>query len=231
MDADTRLARLRAAARASAGDRLRALAGAAPRLRAGARIGVVLGVVGLALAAALLWAVDGPVQTFLGLLVGFVAAYVLASSAYVAWLARSASPSEAVRARHGEIAREVSLSARRFDTSGFPAAVVDDWRRLHAARRTLLNLAVDGWIDAATLADVEGRTSRLGALLELGSWDDPDDVRELHARVRDLSDLLFGLGDLVVERQERPGAAWAPVTLAQAHDHLPGTARPSDLAA
>lgn len=108
--------------------------------------------------------------------------------------------------------------------AAMPPEVRGDWRRMEQARELVRDLAEDGWVDPAALAELDTHVAHLQKLL----WADHR-ARELGGRpseglarqVADLADLLVALADEAVDAQADVAAgARAPVTLAGARDRM-----------
>lgn len=100
-----------------------------------------------------------------------------------------------------------------------------DWQRLLQARRLVQDLAQEGWIEGASLIEIDGMVVRLHQLLvadhratKLGGRSSP----QLRTQVSDLADLLVALADEAVHLQVEAttGPASLAATLADAREHL-----------
>lgn len=105
-----------------------------------------------------------------------------------------------------------------------PERMRDDWARLEAARVLVDGFAEQGWVEPASLLEVEDQLARLERLLAADRQTDalggaPSD--HLDDRVRELADLLVALADEAVEHQAAlVSDIPVPATLAEARERL-----------
>lgn len=131
------------------------------------------------------------------------------------------------RSRGGAPANDDVLqvpSRPQADVADLPEDVRADWRRLHQAQGLVDELAADGWIDPASLSEVDELVARLRRLLatdqrtaELGGRQ----TTRLRDQVGDLADLLVALADEAVAHQaEEVSGHGAAATLDQARERM-----------
>ncbi|HUG83700.1 MAG TPA: hypothetical protein VMM13_04000 [Euzebya sp.] len=188
-------------------------------VRAGAgTVAVVLLVIAVALATV---GTPGGIQLFLAamaLLPGLLAGGI----ATAAHLAERRDPvAQRERARRKGLPEPPTTP----DVDDLPKDVRRDWQRLLQARRLVQDLAQDGWIERASLLDIDGMVLHLHRLLvaerrttKLGGRPSP----ELRTKVSDLADLLVALADEAVHLQVEASDAQPSLTatLADAQEHL-----------
>lgn len=186
-------------------------------------VGGVTAVVLLLLATALVTlGTPGGVQILLAVLLalpGLLAAGVAAA----AHVAERRDP-DVIRDRARRTGRP-EPAADLADDIDLPKAVRRDWSRLLQARGLVQDLARDGWVDGASLLQLDDEVLRLHRLLvadrrttSLGGRA----ATALHTRVADLADLLVALADEAVHLQVEAGDArsTAAATVEDAREHL-----------
>ena len=127
------------------------------------------------------------------------------------------------RRRHRRRVEE-RARARAARPDDLPREVRADWRRMGQARELVAELAAEGWVAPAAVAELDGHVDHLEKVLladhrtrELGGRSSS----RLAGQVADLADLLVALADEAVEHQaEVTAGARAPATLAQARDRM-----------
>jgi hypothetical protein len=114
--------------------------------------------------------------------------------------------------------------AAREERTVLPADVAGDWNRLRQAQALVEDLAGDGLVDPAAVAELGSTAEQLRVLLvadrrasQLGG----SPSAPLRTQVADLADLLVALAvEAVDSRTEEVGPAATPVTLREATDRL-----------
>lgn len=191
--------------------------------RAVRAVGAASAVVLLLLAAALATlGTPGGFQLFLAVAVA-LPGLVAAGAAAAAHVAERRDPDAARdRARRrGQPEPAADLS----DDTALPKAVRRDWARLLQARRLVQDLAHDGWVDGASLLQIDDEVLRLHRLLvadrrttALGGQPST----ALRTQVADLADLLVALADEAVHLQVEAGGdrSTAAATVEDARENL-----------
>lgn len=133
----------------------------------------------------------------------------------------------AVRTRTRDRAQRIHAAASRTareELAQMPPDVAGDWKRLRRAQALVDDLAGEGLVDAAAVAELSSTAQQLHVLLvadERAAQLGGSPSAALRTRVADLADLLVALAVEAVEhRTAEVGAATAPATLREATDRL-----------
>lgn len=160
-------------------------------------------------------AIDGGVGTALAIVLGGIALPAVGTGVW-AWRTRS---------RDRAVRREAEASRRaRQEQDDLPTDVVADWKRLRRAQVLVEDLAEQGLVDGAAIAEQTRMVEELQQLLmadkrasDLGAQPSA----RLREQVSDLADLLVALAaEAVDNRTEEVGAGGAPATLRDARDRM-----------
>lgn len=126
--------------------------------------------------------------------------------------------------RRGDRRRRRLERAARERIARLPERMQADWTRLERARVLVDAFAEQGWVEPASLMEVEGQVERLEHLLAADRRTDAlggTPSSDLDDRVRELADLLVALADEAVEHQAAlVSDIPVPATLAEARARL-----------